>query len=191
MKRVVNGIFVVLGFISLAIGIVGIVLPILPTVPFLIGAVLCFSKGSQRFHKWFLGTKLYKNNLESLVVRKAMTMKKKRNVLIFVTALLAFAWIMMPKWWLRLILAAVLIGHYYAFLFRIETMTEEEEAEWKEIMRQREQNIADGKTVPPLSAGNFGEDADSGQASDSGAKKEPWWMKALREGADTPDGTDE
>jgi uncharacterized membrane protein YbaN (DUF454 family) len=42
------------GVVALALGIVGIVLPLLPTVPFVILAAYCFSRGSRRWEKWML-----------------------------------------------------------------------------------------------------------------------------------------
>lgn len=139
MKRIVNAVLVLLGFVSMAIGIVGIVLPVLPTVPFFIGAALLFAKGSERFSKWFTSTKMYQNNLGTLVERRAMTLKKKWKIVLMVTALMVLAGIMMPKWWLRLMLAVILAIHYYIFFGRIETMTEEEEARLQEIIRQKQQ----------------------------------------------------
>lgn len=128
MKRIINGLFVGAGFLCMGLGLIGTVLPVLPTVPFLLAAAVCFAKGSQRFHRWFLGTKLYQDNLNTLVRHRAMTMRKKRRVLVMVTALMVFAGIMMPKLWMRIMLAAILLAHYYAFLIRIPTISDAEEA---------------------------------------------------------------
>ena len=47
--------FFIAGLLSVALGIVGIALPLLPTVPFMILAAFCFAKSSVRLENWLLG----------------------------------------------------------------------------------------------------------------------------------------
>jgi len=51
-------IYLCIGFISLALAVIGVVLPLLPTTPFLLLAIACFSKSSKRFEDWLYHTKL-------------------------------------------------------------------------------------------------------------------------------------
>ena len=46
--------YVLAGHTSLAIGFVGIFVPLLPTTPFVLLAAVCYSRGSERFHTWLL-----------------------------------------------------------------------------------------------------------------------------------------
>ena len=74
-------IFLILGLICLALGTVGVFLPILPTVPFYMETVFCFSQSSQKLHDWFISTKLYKKHLQSFVEKKGMLLKTKISII--------------------------------------------------------------------------------------------------------------
>ena len=114
--------FIVLGCLSLGLGAVGAVLPILPTVPFLMLAAFCFAKSSEKLHNWFVSTKLYKKNLESFVQGKGMTMKTKIRIMITVTILMSIGFIMMHAVPVgRIILGFVWIFHVMYFIFGIKT----------------------------------------------------------------------
>ena len=86
LKRLI---FLILGCLCLGLGCVGIVLPILPTVPFFLATVFCFANLSEKLHHWFLGTKLYKKHLDSFVKKKGMTASTKAGILSSVTLLMA------------------------------------------------------------------------------------------------------
>lgn len=89
--------WMMLGFIGLGIGAIGAVLPMLPAFPFLLVAAVSFGKSSERLHNWFIGTKLYKNNLESYVEGQGMTKRTKIKVITMVTILMAFGFFMMIR----------------------------------------------------------------------------------------------
>ena len=88
-------IYTIIGCLSLALGSVGAVLPILPTVPFLMLSALCFAKSSEKLNTWFKQTKIYKNNLESYVRGEGMTMRTKTKILLTVTAIMAVGFVVM------------------------------------------------------------------------------------------------
>lgn len=117
--------FLILGCICLGLGCVGIVLPILPTVPFFLVTVFCFANSSQKLHDWFVGTKMYKKHLESFVKKKGMTAKTKATIITSVTLLMGFGFVMM---FLKeiyvpcIILAAVWICHIIYFVFGVKTI---------------------------------------------------------------------
>ncbi len=119
--------FVVLGCISLALAVIGVVLPILPTVPFLALAAFCFAKSSDRLNNWLLNTKLFQNNLADFKAGKGMTVKTKVRILVTVTLVMAVGLIaMLIKGVLvgSIVLVIVWLGHIYYFGYKVKTIKE-------------------------------------------------------------------
>jgi uncharacterized membrane protein YbaN (DUF454 family) len=122
MKNWIKPLFIALGFLTFALGTVGIFLPVLPTTPLYLATAFCFARGSDRFHQWFLSTKLYQKHLEGFVRNRAMPMKTKLLICVPVTVMLLAAMYFSPIWHARVLIGAALLFKWYYFLFRIKTM---------------------------------------------------------------------
>ena len=121
-SKVRHALWAVGGFLCFALGMVGVVLPILPTTPFILVAAFCFARSSTRLNSWFKGTRVYKQVLEGYVTKRSMTLRAKLTILVPVTVLLAIGFALMGRVPVgRLILAAVWIGHIIYFGFVVKT----------------------------------------------------------------------
>ncbi len=118
-------IYILLGFFFLILGIIGIVLPILPTVPFLLLTLFFFTKGSDRLHQWFLQTNIYQNHLKAFHERKALTKKSKCWILLLSTTMLTIGFIFTPIVWAKMLIVSVLLIKYWFFFFKIKNLDEE------------------------------------------------------------------
>ncbi len=128
LKSITKFLYIVLGFIFFGLGIVGIVLPIIPTTPLLLLASFFFVKGSEKFDRWFKGTSIYKKHLEGFVKRREMTLKQKLTILLTADAMIAIPFIILDNIWLKLFLVAVVIYKYYYFITKIKTVAPEDYA---------------------------------------------------------------
>lgn len=145
MKKLVNGIFVLLGFLFMGLGVAGAVLPLLPTVPFLIAAAFCFAKGSKRFHVWFKETKVYKDNLQTFVEQRSMTRKKKFRALGLMTVMVAFAAWIIPLWQVRVMILFIVLFNYWFFAVCIRTISDDEEKQIQEAAVLGKEGKIDGE----------------------------------------------
>ena len=107
MKKIIRAIYLVLAFLFLGIGIAGIVLPILPTTPFLLLTAALFAKSSERFHKWFVSTKLYDKYIDQALNRKAMTKETKRKAMATLGIIFLAGFLFSPVWYAKAIIVVI------------------------------------------------------------------------------------
>ena len=125
MKRII---MIILGCLGVGLGALGAVLPVLPSFPFLMLAAICFAKSSERLDRWFKGTKLYKNDLESFVNGQGMTRRTKIKVMITVTLLMSVGFAVMFSKQIYIpciILGVVWLFHIVYFVFFVKTHSRE------------------------------------------------------------------
>ncbi|MCW6109493.1 YbaN family protein [Clostridium sporogenes] len=113
----------IIGFISLGLGVIGVFLPILPTVPFLLLSSFCFIKSSKRISIWFENTNIYKKHVRSFKENKAMTLKTKLSILIPVYVMLITLFFMKDILAMRIAIVVLLVVKTIAFI-KIKTLKE-------------------------------------------------------------------
>ncbi|WP_347707601.1 YbaN family protein [Clostridium sporogenes] len=107
----------------LGVGVIGVFLPILATVPFLLLSSFCFIKSSKRISIWFENTNIYKKHVRSFKENKAMTLKTKLSILIPVYVMLITLFFMKDILAMRIAIVALLVVKTIVFI-KIKTLKE-------------------------------------------------------------------
>ncbi len=110
MNKFVKALFFISGMICLILGIIGIILPILPTTPFLLLAVACFLRSSKRFYNWLLNSRILGSYIRNYREGRGMPRKIKAFTIsmLWITILISFFLIQIT--WVRCILIVVAIA---------------------------------------------------------------------------------
>ena len=113
--------WLILGFIFLTLGTIGVFLPILPTVPFYILTLFCFSRSSKRVNDWFLKTRIYKDYVDKIVNKKSISLKSKIITIVSFTFIFSIAFYFMRRTIFgRIVLFIIWFLHMIYFIFGIK-----------------------------------------------------------------------
>lgn len=121
--KVLKGVFIFIGIISLSLGVVGIVLPILPTTPFLIFSSVCFLKGSDRCHAYFTKTKIYKKYVSDFTEKKGLSLKRKLIILLVADILIVTSMLVVKNLYMNIVLLTIIAFKFWYFIFKIKTIS--------------------------------------------------------------------
>ena len=106
--------YLISGFTSLGIGVVGIVLPILPTTPFLLLTGFLFAKSNDKYGDWFESTKVYKKYLKDFSENRSMTFRHKWTLLLLTDLMMVISLVSINILSLRLfIVVLIVVKHLY------------------------------------------------------------------------------
>ncbi|MGV9174170.1 MAG: YbaN family protein, partial [Promethearchaeia archaeon] len=92
--------YFIIGFITLTLGIIGIVLPILPTTPFLLLSAGCFARSSEKFYRWLINHKLLGAYIRNYREGTGMPIKIKifTITLLWLTILVSIFFLIKIQW---------------------------------------------------------------------------------------------
>lgn len=106
------------GFAALGLGLAGVVLPLLPTTPFVLLAAACFARSSARFHDWLLNQRVAGPVIREWQTHRAMPRRAKRVAYLLMLLSFGGSILAMDSVWHRLPLAALGLGLTF-FLWRV------------------------------------------------------------------------
>lgn len=116
MKLALN----LIGILAIALGILGIFLPLLPTTPFLLLAAACFARSNERMHRWLLSHGVFGEYLRNYEAGRGIPARAKALALVMMWSSLAYAGWRYELLWLRLLLLAIGLG-VSIYLLRLPT----------------------------------------------------------------------
>lgn len=105
---------IIVGWISIVLATFGLLLPLLPTTPFLLLAVWCFSRSSPRFHHWLLYHSWFGQYIRYWQQHKALPKGVKIKLIIIILFTFMFSLWLVKAWWIRgglLIILVILLGY--------------------------------------------------------------------------------
>lgn len=118
-----------LGLVSLALGLAGTVLPVIPGGPFYLFAAYCFAKSSKRFEDWFKSTTIYKKYVTAFLQKKGMTRKEKIRINVTADFFILISVVYVDILFVRILLIGLAFYKHYYFIKKIKTLPPQSEEE--------------------------------------------------------------
>ena len=101
----------ILGSVSLALGIMGVFLPVLPTTPFLLLSAALYMRSSQRLYDWLMSHKHLGPYIKNFREHKALPLRVKIVSVTMVWATLLYcAFVVAKEWWMSIMFIAIATG---------------------------------------------------------------------------------
>ena len=107
MENLKKKIYICIGLLSVALGIIGAFLPVMPTVPFLLVALFCFERSSKKYHDMILNNKYFGKVLRDYYEGKGLTTSVKIKTILFLSCGIGFSFYKVQHLHLRIVLAVI------------------------------------------------------------------------------------
>ncbi|WP_313519818.1 YbaN family protein [Pseudomonas sp.] len=113
-NRWVRYVLLGIGWASVALGVIGIFLPVLPTTPFLLLAAACFARSSKRFYEWLVGHPRLGPWIRDYLDGEGIPLKGKVYAIGLMWASIALSCYLVPQFWARtfMLTSAVCVSLY-------------------------------------------------------------------------------
>lgn len=119
----------------MALGLIGILIPIVPTVPLLLLTGYLFAKGSKRLSDWFFSSIIYRIFVRDFIKSRSMPFKLKIVYLTYSTIFMGIWFFKIPSIYVKSAIAAFVAAQYYLLLFKIKNSVPERKGTLKRKMK--------------------------------------------------------
>jgi uncharacterized membrane protein YbaN (DUF454 family) len=110
------------GFLATALGVLGVFLPVLPTVPFLLLALACFARSSERFYDWLLDHAHFGPIVQPYIDGCGMSRASKGKAITLLWAsIILSAFLLVEHVWVRVVLLVIACAVTF-YLFSLPTI---------------------------------------------------------------------
>lgn len=110
MKNLKKKLYIAFGFLAVALAIIGVFIPGLPTVPFLLVALFCFERSSKKYHDMITNNKYFGPVLQDYYSGKGLTSSVKIKAISFLSCGMAFSIYKIQNLHARIALAVIWLG---------------------------------------------------------------------------------
>lgn len=119
-------ILIIIGWLAVALGTLGVILPLLPTTPFILLAAWCFARSSPRFHQWLLYRSWFGGYLRHWQKHRAMPPGAKPRAIAVILLTFAISLWLVNMMWVRFLLLGIL-ACLLIFMWRIPVVDEKQQ----------------------------------------------------------------
>ena len=123
MQRII---LIIIGWLAVVLGTLGVVLPVLPTTPFILLAAWCFARSSPRFHAWLLYRSWFGSYIRHWQDHRALPPGAKPRALIFIVLTFAVSLYLVNILWVRLLLLVMMCALLF-FMWRMPVIDEKQQ----------------------------------------------------------------
>ncbi|EKE68756.1 YbaN family protein [Gallaecimonas xiamenensis] len=118
--------FLLVGWLAIALGILGIALPVLPTTPFILLAAWCFAKGSPRCHQWLRSNRYFGQMVRDWEAQRGLRRRYRRRAVAMMLVTFSISLLLVPKIWLKIMLVTILVS-VLIYLYRLPVIEDASE----------------------------------------------------------------
>ncbi|WKE64440.1 YbaN family protein [Gallaecimonas kandeliae] len=121
---VLRFVYLAAGWLAIALGILGIALPLLPTTPFILLAAWCFAKGSPRCHRWLRQNRWFGQMVRDWENSRGLRRRYRNRAVAMMLVTFSLSMWLVPRLGLKLMLLAIMVA-VLGYLYRLPVVEED------------------------------------------------------------------